>query len=194
MPIAVVYERHFKLLFAYSLEIAESEINMTIEEAIKTAIEYEGRIRDIYREAEGAVEDEAGKKIFAALGSDEQHHIDYLQHTLEQLHKSGRFDAAKLESSIPSGDALKQESAKIESLISKEFHGIRKQMLSRALKAEIETSDFYRRMVDELPTEGKSLFARFLEIENNHINAVQFELDYISKTGYWFDFKEFDME
>ncbi len=167
---------------------------MTVEEAIKTAIEYETRIRDIYREAEAAVEDETGKSIFAALGNDEQHHIEYLEHTLEQLAKNGNIDPGQLESVIPAGDSIKQEAAKIESLVAKEFHGIRKQMLSRALKAEIETSDFYRRMMDELPGEGKALFSRFLEIENNHINAVQFELDYMSKTGYWFDFKEFDME
>jgi hypothetical protein len=49
-------------------------------------------------------------------------------------------------------------------------------------------------MVNELPAEGQALFERFLEIENNHIKAVQFELDYLSKTGYWFDIKEFDME
>ena len=59
---------------------------------------------------------------------------------------------------------------------------------------EIETSDFYQKMVNELPAEGRTLFERFLEIENNHIKAVQFELDYLSKTGYWFDIKEFDME
>ncbi len=167
---------------------------MTIEEAIKTAIEYETRIRDIYREAEAAVDDETGKRIFEALGNDEQHHIDYLQHTLQQSQKSGIIDSGELESVIPSGERIKQESAKIQSLMAKEFHGVRKQMLSRALQAEIETSDFYRRMVEEMPGEGKALFSRFLEIENNHINAVQFELDYMSKTGYWFDFKEFDME
>ena len=167
---------------------------MTIEEAIKTAIEYETRIRDIYREAEAAVDDETGKRIFEALGNDEQHHIDYLQHTLQQSQKSGIIDSSELESVIPSGERIKQESAKIQSLMAKEFHGVRKQMLSRALQAEIETSDFYRRMVEEMPGEGKALFSRFLEIENNHINAVQFELDYMSKTGYWFDFKEFDME
>ena len=49
-------------------------------------------------------------------------------------------------------------------------------------------------MVAELPNEGQRMFARFLEIEENHIAAVQFELDYLTKSGYWFDFKEFDME
>lgn len=167
---------------------------MTIEKAIKTAIEHETRIRDVYREAEAAVDDEAGKRIFAALGNDEQHHIDYLRQSLEQLEIGGKIDPAQLHSAIPSGDILKQEAAKIESLVVKDFYGVRKQMLSRALQAEIETSDFYRKMVAELPAEGQALFSRFLEIENNHINAVQFELDYMGKTGYWYDFKEFDME
>ena len=167
---------------------------MTLEEAIKTAINYEIKIRDVYREAEAAVNDEAGKRIFTALGKDEQHHIDYLRHTEEQLKNTGKIDPAELESAIPSRETIDQEAAKIESLVVKNFLGIRKQMLSRALKVEIETSNFYQKMVDELPAEGQALFARFLEIENNHVKAVRFELDYMSKTGYWFDFKEFDME
>jgi rubrerythrin len=167
---------------------------MTLEEAINTAIEYEIKIRDVYRDAEDAVDDEAGKRIFGTLGNDEQHHIDYLQHTLEQLKNTGKIDQTELQSAIPSRENIGREAAKVESLVAKKFHGIRKQMLSRALKAEIETSDFYRKMVAELPSEGQVFFARFLEIENNHIDAVQFELDYMGKTGYWFDFKEFDME
>ena len=167
---------------------------MSIAQAIKTAIEYEIKIRDVYREAEAAMDDEAGKRIFAALGNDEQHHIDYLRHIQEQMEDTGKIEPARLESAIPSREALEREAAGIKSLVAKDFYGIRKQMLSKALKAEIETSDFYQRMVNELSDEGQALFARFLEIENNHINAVQFELDYMSKTGYWFDFKEFDME
>ena len=68
---------------------------MTLENAIKTAIEYETKIRDVYREAEAAVNDEAGKRIFEALGNDEQHHIDYLQHTLEQYKQTGQIDSEK---------------------------------------------------------------------------------------------------
>jgi len=167
---------------------------MTLEKAILTAIDYETRIRDVYREAEAAVEDAAGKRIFNALGNDEQHHIEYLHHKLKQLKDSGRIDPVELESAIPSRTAVVREAGKVEALMAKEFYGVRKQMLSKALEAEIETSDFYHRMVNELTDAGQALFARFLEIENNHINAVQFELDYISKTGYWLDFKEFDME
>ena len=167
---------------------------MTLEEAIKTAIEYEIRIRDIYLEATAAVDDEVGKRIFETLGNDEQHHIDYLQHKLEQFQKTGAIEPEKLSSAVPDQESINREADKVKSLAAKDFLGIKSQMLSKALKMEIETSDFYQKMVNELPAEGRALFERFLEIENNHIKAVQFELDYLSKTGYWFDFKEFDME
>ena len=167
---------------------------MTIEKAIKTAIEYEIKIRDIYREAEASVDDEVGQRIFKTLGDDEQGHIDYLRHKLEQLETNGKIIPERLESAVPSRETVEKEAAKVKSLVEKDFLGIRQQMLSKALKMEIETSAFYQKIVTELPAEGRDLFARFLEIENNHIKAVQFEIDYISKTGYWFDFKEFDME
>ena len=167
---------------------------MTIEEAIKTAIEFEIRIRDIYLEAAAAVDEAVGRRIFETLSADEQHHIDYLQHKLGQLQNTGTISVESLESAIPSREIVNREAEKIKSLAAKDFLGVRRQMLSKALKMEVETSDFYQKMVNELPSEGQALFERFLEIENNHIKAVQFELDYLSKTGYWFDFKEFDME
>ena len=167
---------------------------MTLEEAIKTAIEYEIRIRDIYLEATAAVNDEVGKRIFETLGNDEQHHIDYLQHKLEQFKKTGAIEPEKLASAVPDQESINKEADKVRSLAAKDFLGIKQQMLSKALKMEIETSDFYQKMVNELPADARPMFGRFLEIENNHIKAVQFELDYMSKTGYWFDFKEFDME
>jgi len=167
---------------------------MTIEEAIKTAIEYETRIRNIYLEAAEAIDDDAGQRIFETLGDDEQRHLDYLEHKLAQFQETGAIKPEKLDSVIPDQESIHQEADKIKSMASGDFLGIKQQMLSKALQAEIETSDFYRKMVNELPAEARPLFERFLEIENNHILAVQFELDYTSKTGYWFDFKEFDME
>jgi hypothetical protein len=49
-------------------------------------------------------------------------------------------------------------------------------------------------MVGELPAEGQSLFARFLEIEEGHMAVVQAEIDNVNQLGFWFDLKEFDLE
>jgi rubrerythrin len=167
---------------------------MTIEEAMKTAIEYEIRIRDIYLEAVAAVDGIAGKKILETLAKEEQHHVDYLELKLVQFQKTGAIEHEKLESAIPDRESIDREADKVKSLTAEDSLGIKQSMLSKALKVEIETSEFYQKMVNELPAEARPLFERFLEIENNHIKVVQFELDYVSKTGYWFDFKEFDME
>ena len=167
---------------------------MTIEEAIKIALEYETKIRDIYKEAVDKVSDPAGRRTLTMLRDDEENHIAYLKGRLELWEKTGTLSAKKLKTIIPPADVIQKETEKIATHMSQQFKTGEKEILSRALKAEIETSNFYQQMVDEMSGEGQQMFARFLEIEESHIAAVQFELDYVMKSGYWFDFKEFDME
>ena len=167
---------------------------MTLEEAIKTALVYETRIRDIYQEAAETVSDPAGRRILTMLRDDEENHIAYLEDRLELWKKTGKLSDKTLASIIPSAEVIRKETEKVETHMRRQLQSGEKEILSQALQAEIETSDFYRQMVDELSGEGQQMFARFLEIEKNHIAAVQFELDYVMNTGYWFDFKEFDME
>ncbi len=167
---------------------------MTIEQAIKTAIEYETRIHDIYRDAAEKVEDLAGKRILKVLADDEQHHIEFLKDRLRLWKKTGKLSESKLESAVPLVQNIQKETEKVRSQMPAQDRINEKEILRKALKAEIETSKFYQQMVDETSEEVQRMFARFLEIEENHIAAVQFELDYISQSGYWLDFKEFDME
>jgi rubrerythrin len=167
---------------------------MTIEEAIKTALEYETKIRDIYKEAADKVSDPAGQRILTMLRDDEETHIAYLKDCLELWEKTGRLSVKKLKTIIPPVDVIQKETEKVATHMPQQIKTGEKEILSRALKAEIETSNFYQQMVDEMSDEGQQMFARFLEIEESHIAAVQFELDYVLKSGYWFDFKEFDME
>jgi len=167
---------------------------MRLEEALKTAIDYETRIRDVYKEAAEKVSDFAGKRMLQALGDDEQRHVEYLMDRLKKWRETGKLSVEKLETAIPSNEIIAREVAKLKTGMSKRDLGDEKQMLSKALKLEIETSNFYKTMVEEMSDAAKEMFSRFLEIEQSHIGAVQAELDYVSKTGYWFDFKEFDME
>ena len=167
---------------------------MEMEKAIQTAIDYETKIRDIYRDAAKNVNDPEGKKFFKMMGDDEQYHLDYLMERLRLWRKSGKLSAEKLKSAVPSKEIIQKETEKIKAHMSNKDLSSVKVILSRALQAEVNTSNFYEKMVNEMTDEGKKMFSRFLEIEENHIAAVQAELDYITNTGYWFDFKEFDME
>jgi rubrerythrin len=48
---------------------------MTIDEAIKTALQYEGRVVAIYRDAMDRSQDPIGKKIFKTLNEEEIGHV-----------------------------------------------------------------------------------------------------------------------
>lgn len=165
-----------------------------LKEAITTAIAYETRIRDLYREAAAGTRDPKGKRVFQALADDEQHHIDYLEAKRSQWYAEGLITVEPLTSLIPATEMPPREATDLDAAMAREDRGDEKRMLSKALQVEVETSAFYRRMVDQMEGDAGAMFARFLEIEDGHIAAVQAELDYLSHTGFWFDFQEFDME
>jgi rubrerythrin len=167
---------------------------MELEAALKSALTFEKRIRDLYIEAVAGTDDSAGKKIFQDLAEDEQNHVAYLESRLDEWQKTGAISIERLESIIPDKAAIRKAAADLESKIKEDTRGLKQQMLSRALEMEIDTSRFYERLIEQVPADQQIMFERFLEIENNHIEAVQFELDHISRTGFWFGFEEFDME
>ncbi|GBC62714.1 rubrerythrin [Desulfonema ishimotonii] len=167
---------------------------MTLEEAIRTAIGYEKKIRDLYQAAAESADDPVGRHVFQMLADDEQNHVAYLESRLAQWEKDGKISLETLEKTLPSAETVRSALEKLEERMDKEDRKDEKQMLSKALQTEVETSNFYQKMVAELSGDGQKMFARFLEIENEHIDIVQAELDYLTHTGYWFDIKEFDME
>jgi len=167
---------------------------MNLEAAIKSALEFENRIRDLYVEAVSRTDEPAGKKIFQTLADDEQRHVDYLESRLDEWQQRGAISNEVLASMVPDKAAIRKEAAALQSKISEDDRGLKQQMLAQALAMEIETSRFYREMVDQVASDHRGMFARFLEIEDNHIEAVQFELDHLSNTGFWYGFEEFDME
>ncbi len=167
---------------------------MNLEEAIKSALTFENRIRDLYLEAVDRTDDPAGKQIFQTLADDEQRHVDYLESRLDEWQRQGQVTVAKLDSIVPDKAVIQKEAAALRSKMSQDARGLKQQMLSRALEMEIDTSLFYRELVDQVSDEHRAMFARFLVIEDNHVEAVQFELDHLGNTGFWYGFEEFDME
>lgn len=167
---------------------------MDVEKAIKTAIEYENKVRDVYKDAIKKAGDEAGRRVFNALADEEQHHVDYLNSRLDLWQKQGKLDYGKLETSVPSKGVIASGLDKLRGHIKEANRGAEIQLLNRALDVEMETSNFYRKMVSEMEAEPQKMFARFLEIEEGHQAIVKAEIDALTGMGVWFDFVEFDLE
>ena len=163
-------------------------------DAIEKAIEIEAKIRDIYSRAYETCTDQAGRRFLAMMRDDEQYHMDYLYQRLEEWRDSGQIQSVAVESSVPSEGQIKEQLDRLKKTMAADDRGVIQQILSNALHAEVQTSEFYEKMVSESDGITQKMFKRFLEIENAHVAAVQAELDYVMHTGYWFDIKEFDME
>ncbi len=167
---------------------------MTIEEAIKTAIQFEAQVGGFYRSASENASDPVGKRVFKVLADEEQVHLEYLETKLDEWGKTGKITAEKLHTAIPSTEKVTEGISKLERRKGGKDRGGELQVLAEALDVELKTNNFYKKMVKELPAVGQQMFEHFVEIEEGHLAIVRAEIDYLSKTGYWFDFKEFDME
>jgi len=167
---------------------------VTVEEAIKTSIEYEIQVRDVYFGAVREAQHADGKKFFQLMADEEQCHVDYLETKLDQWSSDGTVTADGLTTAVPSGEVIEQGVDKLREKVGGKPGTVEMQWLRKAHGVERETSDFYKRMIDELPDAAKGLFRRFLEIEEGHLALVQAQIDYATGTGYWFDVREFNLE
>ena len=167
---------------------------MTVEEAIKTSIGYEARVRDVYVEAVNGSRNDEGRRLFQLMVDEEQRHVDYLETKLEQWGSDGTVTADGLTTAVPSAAAIEQGVDSLRDKVGGKPGTVELQFLGKALAVERETSEFYGRMVEELPGEAKPLFRRFLEIEDGHLTLVQAQIDQATGSGYWFDVREFTLE
>ena len=169
---------------------------MKLEEAIKTALQYEGRVHNLYVDAVQATSDENARRIFKVMADEERSHIEYLQSCLGKWIENGHLDEVELDTVIPPREEIEEALDQVKKSMepsNKEYDSELK-VLRQALAAELETSAFYKRMVDEVEADGRPLFKRFMEIESGHVAIVEAEIDSVSGLGFWFGHKEFDME
>lgn len=168
---------------------------MTVEEAILAALEYEKKVRDHYVWAAEQSKDEKGKNFFGVLAKEEQGHVDYLESRLGVLKEGKRLDAPALATVIPSKDWVAKGAQMLKESAEKREYQDDYRRLFTALKLEEEVSDFYKNLVATLEdATAKAMFARFLEIEDGHTAIVQAEVDVMTKTGYFYEFQEFNLE
>ncbi len=167
---------------------------LSLDAAIRTALEYEHRVCGLYRRAAEQATEDTGRRIFTKLADEEQGHIDYLQSRFEEWKETGRVSEVELTTALPTRRRLEEAKERLERKVSDYDWTIEIELLRKARQMESETGMFYKQMVAELDDEGKRLFSRFLEIEDAHYDLVQIQLDALNGGGFWFDMPEFALE
>ncbi len=168
---------------------------MKVEEAIVTALQYENKVRDHYIWAASESGDPKGKQFFDVLAREEQGHVDYLESRLAQWRSEKTLSADPIKSVIPSPDFLQKGLEMIKASKEARDYSDDYKRLFTALKLEEEVSLYYKGLVDTLEDkDAKAMFGRFLEIEDGHTAIVQAEVDVLTRTGFFYDFQEFNLE
>jgi rubrerythrin len=167
---------------------------VTIEQAIKTGLEFEEQVRKVYSEAAKKFSDPMARKIFTILADEEDRHVLYLESRLDEWEKTGKITAATLETTIPSAEAIEAGMKKLAKRMAQQDYSVELEMLKKALALEIDATGFFRQMVAELDVDGQRLFERFVEIESGHEAIVRGEIDALTGLGFWFDYTEFRLE
>jgi rubrerythrin len=137
--------------------------------------------------------DESGKNMFIRLAADEFEHMTILEKQRESIQEKECWIAVKLKKSdieklVP---ALKGKSPKIRGT-----EGLdQMSTLRTALDLEDRAIKFYREQAQiSTDLKARDMYEQLVKMEQAHYELIQAEIDYIEKTGFWFNLREFSLE
>jgi rubrerythrin len=137
--------------------------------------------------------DESGKNMFIRLAADEFEHMTILEKQRESIQEKECWITVKLEKSEIEKltPALKEKIKKV-----KGTEGLdQMSALRTALDMEERAVRFYGEQAQiSADPKAKDMYLRLVKMEQAHYELIQAEIDYIDKTGFWFDLREFSLE
>jgi len=161
--------------------------------ALEIAINAEKTGLKTYLDFGYKTKDESGKNMFMRLASDEFEHMTILEKQRESIQEKECWITVKLAKSdieklVPE---IKAKSAKI-----KGTEGLdQMSALRTALDLEDRAIKFYREQAQaSSDPKAKDMYEQLVKMEQAHYELIQAEIDYIEKTGFWFNLREFSLE
>ena len=159
--------------------------NLTITDAIQTAMEAELKAVTVYREAAGKAANTAVEKLFGQLADFEQHHADKLSDLIESLRKKGKYlvyegysrpIAAQSEIQISGKAAKVLEAAKVSLM----------DILSMAQEIEKSASKKYETLAEQTSDkDGKAMFKLLAKEEQSHLKILTEVYWNLNDRGVW---------
>ena len=150
-----------------------------VRDALKIAIETEKRGVNFYSAASGAATHRSTKSTFLKMLEDEQSHLSQLEEKWETLirkHKNVleapvflHFDYETLKDIFPSREEAKR---KLKEHLSEE------EALKLAMEMELDAYNFFKEYAKKFSdTQGKEIFLKFAEEEQEHYSLIKKEYD-----------------
>ncbi|MBD3415071.1 MAG: hypothetical protein GF421_11645 [Candidatus Aminicenantes bacterium] len=169
-----------------------SEISPQIKDAIKGAIQLEINGRKFFNHAADVTEHERGKKMFKFLADEEVKHLDVFGKLFNKIlggeDWKNYFDEKDLSGQAPLVEKLKErmkgEKGKGET-----------EALSIGMQLEREAIEFFNNAAENTDDPvAKKIFREISEEEKFHYDLLQAQHDSVTKSGFWLDGAEFQMD
>ncbi len=163
-------------------------MTISLEKAIKSAIEFEKKIKEMYAEAIVSAQSLQAKRFFKMLSQDEESHLQYLYAKLKEWSQNGKIQLSNLVSAVPAQDIIQKSlrGSKTQLKIDKQVVVETDMDLLRKIhRAEAETSHFYTALIQQVKEKDRPLFSHFLQIEDGHERYIHNQIDALERNGTW---------
>lgn len=169
-----------------------------IIEELKRAINTEAEGFSFYEFATGFVKDPKGKGVFESLAKDELDHIRALISLSESIQAKGGWLSYR--EALKRGKAHGKEKNhifpsvnRIKDLLGDNPTDI--DALNLGMKIEEKAIEYYTNKLGEAGEEDeRSFYASMVGIEKGHLKLLEWEHDYLTKSGFWCDHMEYTVE
>ncbi|MBC8358558.1 MAG: ferritin family protein [Candidatus Aminicenantes bacterium] len=168
------------------------EISEQIKDAIKGAILLEINGRKFFNHAADVTKHESGKKMFRFLAQEEVKHLktfsDLFSQILGEKDWKKYISSHELEGEAPLVEKLKERMRREEGKGETEA-------LSIGMQLEMDAISFFQKAAEETddPVTEK-IFREIAEEEKFHYDLLQSQHDSVTKSGFWLDSAEFQMD
>lgn len=163
-------------------------------EALRTAIDTEKAGYRLYMRAAKKTSDPAGKAAFEQLANDEMDHIRVLTAVYSSVGGGEPWmtyrEALESLGPTPPGEIIFPED---EAPGSKPLSDV--EALRKALAFEEKSVEYYAaRLAGAREEKARSFYGSLVQMEEGHVKIVRAEIDSLTGTGFWLDYREISLE
>ena len=170
---------------------------MEEQEALALAIQREKEAYKYYSDAAARSTNENGRKMFSWLASEESGHIKILEQQWEKVKGSGTWlteegyctygdisnpiECEEFPSSSETKPEMKEDAPELE-------------ILRSAVDAERQATEFYSNLAKSTSDpNGKAMFEKLAKVEQGHLDLLEEEFDWLSKSKAMFTLHRFSL-
>lgn len=161
-------------------------------EAAKTAVQLEKDGNKFYKEAAEKAKNPHARKLFERLAEEETYHLGIFEKLVEQVAGAMDWPTILKEAPVRRAPIFPTE---LKTKDEEKADIGERDSVRRALEFEYNALDFFLTEAERAKHPVvREIFKRIADEERNHVNFLEAELDYVTKTGYWFDINELQLD